>query len=104
MARVPVETYVIVHVAPVGPIGRARHPAMGLPPFRNSTVPVGSSGPGRAAGGETWAMNAVGSPATIVFAAYKAVAVESRLTDRTSTGLDDPATAEPGLGAKTALN
>jgi hypothetical protein len=104
MARGRVDTYVIVQVAPVGPIDCARHPLIGLAPSRNSTVPVGSRGPGRAAGGETCAMNVVGSPATLVFGTYSEVTVESRLTDRTSTGLDDPATAEPGLGAKTALN
>src|SRR5437868_11829677 len=104
MAREPVERYVIVQVAPVGPIGCATHAAIGLPPPRNSTVPVGSSGPGRRAGGETCAMNVVGWPATIVLGTNSEVAVESRLTDRPSTGLDDPATAEPGLGANTALN
>jgi hypothetical protein len=104
MARVPVETYVIAQVAPVGPIGFARHPAIGLPPLKNLIVPVGPSGPGRTAGGETCAMNVVDSPATIVFGTHSEVTVESRLTDRTSTGLDDPATAEPGLGAKVALN
>jgi hypothetical protein len=40
----------------------------------------------------------------IVFGTNSEVTVESRLTDRTWTGLDDPATAAPWLGAKTALN
>jgi hypothetical protein len=95
---------VIVQVAPVGPIGCARQFRIRLRPLKNSTVPVGSRGPGRTAGGETCAINVMGSPATIVLGTYSEVTVVSRLTDRTSTGLDDPATAAPGLGAKTALN
>src|SRR5581483_10910970 len=98
MTRGPIEAYVIVQVAPVGPIGCARHPRIRLRPLKNSTVPEGSRGPGRTAGGETCAMNVMGSPAMIVFGTYSEVTDLSRLTDRTSTGLDDPATAEPGLG------
>src|SRR5438552_406743 len=96
--------YVIVQVAPVGPIGCARHPTIGLPPARNSTAPVGSSGPGRAAGGDTCAVNVVGAPATMPLGTNSDVMVESRPTDRPATGLDEPATAEPGFGVKTALN
>src|SRR5437763_15402547 len=98
MACLPVETQVIVQVAPVRPIGRARHAAIGLPPSKNSTVPVGSSGPGRTAGGATCAMNVVGSPATMSLGTYSEVMVESRPTDRPWVGLADPATAVSGFG------
>ena len=49
-------------------------------------------------------MNVVGSPATIGLGTYSEEAVVSRPTDRTLTGLEDPAIVEPGLGAKAALN
>jgi hypothetical protein len=97
-------TYVTVHVASPFVMGWLAHDPIGCPLSRNSSEPVGSTGPGRAAGGATDAVYVVLEPTLIEGDASSDVAVESGPTVMLSVGLTEPLRIEPVLGVKTAVS
>ena len=91
-----------LHVAPAFATGRLRQEAIGSPPSKNSTVPVGCSVPRRPGGESTVAVYVVLAPTPTVFDTSSEVDVVSRPTGRLTIRLVDPVMVAPGPGEKVA--
>src|ERR1700760_2241704 len=103
MLCVPIAPYATVQTAPPLLSGWLRQDAIGCPPSRNSTEPVGWTVPARCVGSITVAVYVVIEPTPVVWEASSEVAVASGLT-RTVVELDELPRPDPASAVKAAVS